>query len=67
VHHEVLQTEELNKNIVLAQRMDFFVINGLQCKVVDIIIIVIIIITMVLQPFVGPWPIFKFLDPTQSR
>jgi hypothetical protein len=26
-----------------------------------------IIIIMALQPFVGPWPIFQFLDPTHSR
>jgi hypothetical protein len=32
-----------------------------------IIIIIIIIIIMDLQPFVGPWPFFKFLDPIQSQ
>jgi hypothetical protein len=25
------------------------------------------IIIMVLQPFVGPWPLFQFLDPIHSR
>jgi hypothetical protein len=28
-------------------------------------IIIIIIITV--QPFVGPWPLFQFLDPIHSR
>jgi hypothetical protein len=23
--------------------------------------------TMALQPFVGPWPLFQFLDPIHSR
>jgi hypothetical protein len=23
--------------------------------------------TMALQPFVGPWPLFQFLDPINSR
>jgi hypothetical protein len=32
-----------------------------------IIIIIIIIIIMHLQPFVGPWPLFQFLDPIHSR
>jgi hypothetical protein len=32
-----------------------------------IIIIIIIIIIMDLQPFVGPWPLFQFLDPVHSR
>jgi hypothetical protein len=32
-----------------------------------IIIIIIIIIIMVLRPFVGPWPLFQFLDPMHSR
>jgi hypothetical protein len=27
----------------------------------------IIIIIMALQPFVGPWPLFKFLDPIHTR
>jgi hypothetical protein len=27
----------------------------------------IIIIIMALQPFVGPWPLFQFLDPIYSR
>jgi hypothetical protein len=31
-----------------------------------IIIIIIIIIIMALQPFVGPWPLFQFLDPIHS-
>jgi hypothetical protein len=26
-----------------------------------------IIIIMTLQPFVGPWPLFQFLDPIHSR
>jgi hypothetical protein len=29
--------------------------------------IVIIIIIMALQPFLGPWPLFQFLDPIHSR
>jgi hypothetical protein len=28
--------------------------------------VIIIIIIMDLQPFVGPWPLFKFLDPIHS-
>jgi hypothetical protein len=32
-----------------------------------IIIIIIIIIIMAVQPFVGPWPLFQFLDPIHSR
>jgi hypothetical protein len=31
------------------------------------IIIIIIIIIMALQLFVGPWPLFQFLDPIHSR
>jgi hypothetical protein len=27
----------------------------------------IIIIIMALQPFVGPWPLFQFLDPIHGR
>jgi hypothetical protein len=27
----------------------------------------LIIIIMAMQPFVVPWPLFKFLDPIQSR
>jgi hypothetical protein len=30
-------------------------------------IIIIIIIIMALQPFVGTWPLFEFLDPIHSR
>jgi hypothetical protein len=30
-------------------------------------IIIIIIIIMALQPFVGPWTLFQFLDPIHSR
>jgi hypothetical protein len=26
-----------------------------------------IIFIMALQPFVGPWPLFQFLDPIHSR
>jgi hypothetical protein len=41
----------------------------------SIIIIIIIIITTIittiiiiaLQPVVGPWPLFQFLDPMHSR
>jgi hypothetical protein len=32
-----------------------------------IIIIIIIIIIMVVQPFVGAWLLFQFLDPIHSR
>jgi hypothetical protein len=32
-----------------------------------VIIIIIIIIIMALQPFVGSWPLFQFLDPIHSR
>jgi hypothetical protein len=28
---------------------------------------IIIIIIIALQPFVGPWPLFQFLDPIYSR
>jgi hypothetical protein len=28
---------------------------------------IIIIIIMAVQPFVGPWPLFRFLDPIHSR
>jgi hypothetical protein len=31
-----------------------------------IIIIIIIIIIMALQPFVGPWSLFQFLDRIRS-
>jgi hypothetical protein len=31
------------------------------------IIIIIIIIIVALQPFVGPWSLFKFLNPIHSR
>jgi hypothetical protein len=31
------------------------------------IIIIIIIIIMALQPFVGPWPLFQFLDHLHSH
>jgi hypothetical protein len=29
--------------------------------------IIIIIIIMATQPFVGPWPLFQFLDPINGR
>jgi hypothetical protein len=29
--------------------------------------VVLIIIIMVLQNFVGPWPLFQFLDPIHCR
>jgi hypothetical protein len=29
--------------------------------------IIIIIIIMALQPFVGPWPLFQYLDPIHGR
>jgi hypothetical protein len=32
-----------------------------------VIIIIIIIIIMPVQPFVGPWPLFQFLDSKHSR
>jgi hypothetical protein len=35
--------------------------------IITIIIIIIIIIIMALQYFVGPWPLFQFLDPLHSR
>jgi hypothetical protein len=36
-------------------------------KIGIIIIIIIIIIIMALQPYVGHWPLFQFLDPIHSR
>jgi hypothetical protein len=45
-------------------------LSHLTMKVIIIIIIVkiiIIIIFMVLQPFVGPWPPFQFLDSIHIR
>jgi Na+/proline symporter len=35
--------------------------------IIIIIIIIIIVIIMTLQPFVGPWPLFHFLDPIHSQ
>jgi hypothetical protein len=32
-----------------------------------IVVIIIIIIAKDLQPFVGPWPLFQFIDPIHSR
>jgi hypothetical protein len=31
------------------------------------IVVVVIIIIISLQPFVGPWPFFQFLDPIHTR
>jgi hypothetical protein len=31
------------------------------------VLIIIIIIIIALQPFIGPWSLFQFLDPTHSR
>jgi hypothetical protein len=31
------------------------------------IIIIIVVIIVALQPFVGPWPLFQFLDLLHSR
>jgi hypothetical protein len=31
------------------------------------IVVIIIIIIIALQAFVGPWPLFQFLDPIHSR
>jgi hypothetical protein len=36
-------------------------------NIIIINIIIIITITMAPQPFVGPWPIFQYLDPIHSR
>jgi hypothetical protein len=37
------------------------------CDSIVIIHIIIIIIITALQPFVGPWPLFQFLDPIHNR
>jgi hypothetical protein len=42
-------------------------IKSNDCNASKIIIIIIIIIIMYLQPFVGAWPLFQFLDPIHSR
>jgi hypothetical protein len=44
---------------------DYFI--GVIIIIIIIITIIIIIIIMVLQSFLGPWPLFLFLDPTHSR
>jgi hypothetical protein len=31
-----------------------------------ILLLLLLLLLLWLQPFVGPWPLFKFLDPTQS-
>jgi hypothetical protein len=35
--------------------------------IIIIIIIIIIIVIVTVQPFVGSWPLFQFLDPIHSR
>jgi hypothetical protein len=47
-------------NAVIEKHKDDFVF-------IIIIIIIILIFIMALQPFVGHWPLFHFLDPIHSR
>jgi hypothetical protein len=35
--------------------------------IIIIIIMIIIIIIVAVQPYVGPWPLFQFLDLIHSR
>jgi hypothetical protein len=48
----------MNGNILMRPRIRIIIII--------IINIIIIIIIMAIQPFVGPWPLFQFLDPIRS-
>jgi hypothetical protein len=48
-----------------AKSLDKVVVVFIMIIMIIIIIIIIIIITA-LQPFIGPWPPFNFLDSIQS-
>jgi hypothetical protein len=42
----------------------FLLLLLLLLLLIIIIIIVVVVIIIALQPFVGPWPLFQFLDPS---
>jgi hypothetical protein len=54
-------------DIVTSQNIDLSSWGTLYIIILIIIIIIIIIIIMALQPVVGSWPLFQFLDPIHSR
>jgi hypothetical protein len=35
--------------------------------IIIIIIIIIVVVVVAVQPFVGSWPLFQFLEPIHSR
>jgi hypothetical protein len=57
--HEVLTSGEND--------MTFGWIEFIIIIIIIIIVIVIIIIIMAVQPLVGPWPLFQFLDLLHSQ
>jgi hypothetical protein len=57
--HIFIRTSLLHENSLIDMEM------SLNIELI-IIIIIIIIIIKVLQPLVGPWPSFQFLDPMHS-
>jgi hypothetical protein len=65
VFHTILRKAESCINILVCTLYTQLI----SCEVGTEFFIIIIIITiiMALQPFVGPWPLFQFLDPIHSR
>jgi hypothetical protein len=35
--------------------------------IIFVVVVVVVVVVVALQPFVGPWPLFQFLDPIHSR
>jgi hypothetical protein len=65
----LLNTVRCSQRVIRFNTGNFvsFSVREIKGEMFIIIIIIIIIIIMALQPFVGPWSLFQFLDPyTQS-
>jgi hypothetical protein len=53
-----------NNYALMRHTISFRELKGITLFIITIIIIIII---MALQPFVGPWQLFQFLDPIRCR
>jgi hypothetical protein len=58
---------ELVLKIYLQLSYTLYIVYVINKGVTERFIIIIIIIIIDLQPFVGPWPLFQFVSPIHSR
>jgi hypothetical protein len=73
VYHSCTQRRPVHSGIDNFRIISFIIIlifnnnNNIIIIIISIIIIIIIVVVVALQPVVGPWPFFQFLDPIHGR